>query len=206
MNDTVTDTMLVPDGQYTVLRKDRTDHRGGGVCALVSKKYNCRHISLSVTCGELCNESCCDILHFEIVLRHDKFRMIFIYRLPNSCNKFETTLHQTSALDKLLTELVDPHLLYSTIILGDFNLPSIDWPNSFTKIDGIHDTIFNCMSSLGMHQIVTQPTRITNTSQTSILDLIFTNDPLLTRQPCWTISSRGSVELIASSSKFISST
>ena len=144
------------------------------------KKYNCRHISLSVTCNDLCNESGCDILHFEIVLSHDKFRMILIYRPPHSCNKVETTLHQTAALDKLLNELVDPRLLDTTIILGDFNLPSINWSNSFTKIDGIHDTIFNCMSSLGMHQIITQPTRITSTSQTSILDLIFTNDPLST--------------------------
>ena len=34
------------------------------------------------------------------------------------------------------------------------------------------------MSHLGMSQLVTQPTRITNTGQANILDLIFTNDPL----------------------------
>ena len=34
------------------------------------------------------------------------------------------------------------------------------------------------MSSLGMSQLVTQPTRISNTGQSSTLDLIFTNDPL----------------------------
>ena len=120
----------------------------------------------------LCSGSGCDVLHFEIILKSCKFRIILVYRPPNSDR------YANIALAKLLSSLVDPHLLDTTIILGDFNLPCIDWSNSHVKIDGIHDCIFNCMSSLGMSQLVTQPTRIANTGHSNILDLIFSNDPL----------------------------
>ena len=178
-NDTVTDTMPDPSGKYTVLRRDRAEQRTGGeVCALVLKQYTCRQLFLSTTCDDLRSDSGCDILYLEILLGHPKFRIILIYRPPNSCFKFHIVSSQAIALDKLLTLFVDPHLTDSTIILGDFNLPGINWFNSCTKIDGIPERIFNCMSFLGMHQIVTQPTRIASTGQSSILDLILTNDPL----------------------------
>ena len=95
-----------------------------------------------------------------------------MYRPPN------IDKYANFALIKLLSSLVDPHLLDSTIVLGDFNLPFINWSNSCVRNDGIHDSIFDCMTSLGMSQLVTQPTRISNTGQSSTLDLIFTNDPL----------------------------
>ena len=122
----------------------------------------------------LCSDSGCDVLHFEILLKSCKFRIIFLYRPPNSDR------YANIALAKLLSSLVDPHtnIQDTTIILGDFNLPCIDWSNSHVKFDGIHDFMFNCMSSLGMSQLVTQPTRIANSGHSSILDLIFSNDPL----------------------------
>ena len=46
------------------------------------------------------------------------------------------------------------------------------------RSDGIHDSIFNCLSVLGMSQLVTQLTRIAKTGHANILDLILTNDPL----------------------------
>ena len=165
--------MLDPDGAYNIIRCDRANHRtGGGVCVLLHVKYNLRKIPLSSIDDAMRSESGCDILHIEISKKNFRFRMILVYRPPN-IDKYANV-----ALIKLLSSLVDPHLLDSTIVLGDFNLPFINWSNSCVRNDGIHDSIFDCMTSLGMSQIVTQPTRISNTGQSSTLDLIFTNDPL----------------------------
>ena len=65
-----------------------------------------------------------------------------------------------------------------TIILGDFNLPKINWVDVGTVYDGIPDIMFDCMSSLGMIQFVIEATGIGNTGIENILDLVFSNDPL----------------------------
>ena len=66
------------------------------------------------------SESGCDILHIEISHKNYRFRMILVYRPPN-IDKYANV-----SLIKLLSSLVDPHLLDSTIVLGDFNLPFIN--------------------------------------------------------------------------------
>ena len=141
---------------------------------LLRKIFNFRRIPMSSDCEVLCSDSGCDILHFVILLKHVKFRIISLYRPP--CSSRNPT--SSASLVKLLSTLVDPHLINTTIILGDFNLPFIDWSNSCARSDGIHDSIFNCLSVLGMSQLVTQPTRIANTGHANLLDLILTNDPL----------------------------
>ena len=127
--------MIDPNGIYNIIRCDRADNRaGGGVCVLLRKIFNLRRIPMSPDCEVLCTDSGCDILHFEILLKHVKFRIILFYRPP--CPSRNLT--SSAALVKLLSTLVDPHLINTTIILGDFNLPFIDWSNSCARSDGIH--------------------------------------------------------------------
>ena len=65
----------------------------------------------------------------------------------------------------------------TTFILGDFNLPNIDWINHNAKHNGIDDVFMNCMSSFGMTQFITNPTRLSFSTDENILDLILSNDP-----------------------------
>jgi hypothetical protein len=63
------------------------------------------------------------------------------------------------------------------ILMGDFNLPSINWENGTNKPSPqygtcINQKILDIISDNNMEQIVTEPTRENNT-----LDLCFTNNP-----------------------------
>ena len=64
------------------------------------------------------------------------------------------------------------------MLAGDFNLPDVDWTKSYFKPGGrypaISKKLINITQDLNLHQIVTSPTREDN-----ILDLVFTNVPLL---------------------------
>ena len=64
----------------------------------------------------------------------------------------------------------------TTFILGDFNLPDIDWANHITIHDGVDDIFMNCMSTLGMTQFVREPTRLSHSNAENILDLILSSD------------------------------
>lgn len=48
LTPSVSDAMLSCNGQYAIIRQDR-DGRGGGVCALVSTRLNCRYYSWAST-------------------------------------------------------------------------------------------------------------------------------------------------------------
>ena len=65
---------------------------------------------------------------------------------------------------------------YSTIILGDFNLPLIDWSNNSSPHDNVHDTFLDCFRHLGMTQFVTVPTRYNSKGDGNILDIILCNN------------------------------
>ena len=55
------------------------------------------------------------------------------------------------------------------IVMGDFNLPLIDWHNYYAPADPVHDIFMSCINDNGFHQYVSQPTRGDN-----ILDLLLT--------------------------------
>ena len=113
-------------------------------CVLLRKIFHFRRILMSSDCDVLCADSGCEVLHFEIVLKNVKFRIILLYRPP--C--LSRNSNSSNYLVKLLTALVDPHLVDTTVILGHFNLPYIDWLNSCARSDGIHDTVFKLYVTL----------------------------------------------------------
>ena len=62
------------------------------------------------------------------------------------------------------------------MILGDFNLPYIDWSNNYARNDGVHNVLLECFLNLGFTQCVHEPSRI---NSDNILDIIMCNDPLM---------------------------
>ena len=103
---------------------------------------------------------------------------LFLYILPliHVLRTVLIWLTTPYSLLQLIDKLSDNN--FTTVVLGDFNLPKIDWQKLDSVNDGIHDLVFNHMSQLGFTQFVSEPTRYNNSSIGNILDLIFSNDHL----------------------------
>lgn len=92
------------------------------------------------------------------------FILCAIYRPPNSDVDY---LHK---LQDLLFEYRSKHL----ILVGDFNVPSIDWSNENLGHSQDANTIHDIMLSHDLQQVVKEPTRIHGITE-PILDLVFIN-------------------------------
>ncbi|OON91327.1 MAG: hypothetical protein ATN33_01430 [Epulopiscium sp. Nele67-Bin001] len=138
---------------YNVFRKDREAGRGGGVLIYVREKYKCELIrwpkEANVECIGL-NISLCPAMSFTVIC---------VYRPPSAKDVF---------YDHLQTILKHCNSKKEIILLGDFN---VNWDSKSDKKKIKHLT-----DKYNLIQIIKGPTRITNTSNTTI-DLIFTNRP-----------------------------
>ena len=108
-----------PDGFYTIpgyklFRNDRLDRRGGGVIIHINETVGSSQI-------HFCSYSDFEFLSFKLHLYNGKFAgVLCIYRPPNI----------TDTGDVNLINLIETFLCLNyhyNIIIGDFNMPSIDW-------------------------------------------------------------------------------
>ena len=159
----------IPDGEtypanYLVFRRDRmcNGRCGGGVLIAVRDTFK------SSLRDEMLSDS--ELIFVDIFFSNDrKITVGAFYRPPN-------------ADTKPLLDMQDVQLQNSTsqdlVIIGDFNLPGIDWldvkatcdsANTSLLIDIIQDSLFT--------QLVNEPTRERN-----ILDLVLTTSPEFVRE------------------------
>jgi len=162
--DDFNNSMIVSDNKYKIVRNARSGKRGGGVCALIKNCYNFSPVQSTVL-GDL------EIVSFDVFLINTTYRFIVCYRPPyydNNAFKYLTDLV------KSLEVLCD--ISYNVCLVGDFNLCDISWSDwsSIGNHDSFNNVLLDFACYLGLRQCVTEPTRGGN-----ILDLIFTNDPLL---------------------------
>ena len=176
LNTSITNNMLDPDRQYNIYRSDRIESKvGGGSIVFVQKRYKCDQVQIPDTCKNLISVSGCDIICFDIYFKIAKYRFILVYRPPVLFLPKVDQVHKMQALTQILSSLSATKA--TTFILGDFNLPNIDWINYNAKHNSIDDVFMNCMSTLGMTQFITNPTRLSFSTGENILDLILSNDP-----------------------------
>ena len=151
-------------GSYDVLRKDRSEG-GGGVFILVKKNLDYQIISEANTN--------CEIVWVKIKA-NDCSPDIFIgsfYRPPDS-NAF-----CLDELEKSLSYFTNKERLPKIILVGDFNMPSIDWKYQVVKDQpqygrGINDRLLDISRNKNMKQINKYPTREEN-----ILDISLVTHP-----------------------------
>ena len=62
----------------------------------------------------------------------------------------------------------------TVVLVGDFNLPAIDWSTMSSPLDAKNVDFLNLCSTFGLTQYVTESTRHCN-----ILDLVLSNDHML---------------------------
>jgi hypothetical protein len=160
LDNNITDGMIDPDGSYSIYRLDRVGRIGGGVLALVSKKFQSYQIAIPHRFSGI------EIVCFEVITSLSTFRFITIYRPPelNSIGR-----DYMKCLCECLQYLCDTgHII---VITGDLNLPRIDWSMRSAVEDDIHSLFLTFCNDYGFVQFVNYPSLGDN-----ILDLVLSND------------------------------
>ena len=152
-----------PNLGYTIYRRDRSDHKDGGVLILVKSTF------ISLEKPEYNTNA--EILWVQLNLLGSKSALIGAYYKPHELDE-----HSLTELSKSLTLVNQSN---SQIwLLGDFNLPKIDWQLLTPAPDCKHQQFYSdCLEALSdslLEQMVTLPTRGQN-----ILDLFFTTNTTL---------------------------
>ena len=137
-----------------------------GVAIYVKDDLNCTEIHL-----ETVHE---DHVRIEINLhKGDKLLCGYIYRSPN--NLKQETIKTTSNICDVISEAVQrnsSHLL----ICGDFNYPKIDWTHEYAADNFDIAPFLNTIQNSYLTQHVLQPTRYRGRDESSLIDLVFTNE------------------------------
>lgn len=151
-----------------MFRTDRLAlHSGGGVCILTNNN-SLQAISVPLSPAYTLLELCV----IDIVLSDIKTRLFVCYRPPCSNNKDSASVQYIADLCNCITSLFPPN--GSIIVCGDFNLPNINWStcnSAHCSKDSCSGVFLDFYCSFGMHQLVTEPTRLDH-----ILDLVLCSD------------------------------
>ena len=166
LNNSIVSNEFV-DGRYNVFRRDRETTSssrldGGGVLIAVSKRYKCYRVNSWETNSE--------DLWINIILGTKTISICGVYLPPPlKQNTIENFIQNT---EKFMSKQS------LTVIVGDFNLPSIKWisdakckniliPSDFNIISSLISD-FLCVSGLKQHNCITN-------SFGKTLDLVFSN-------------------------------
>ena len=144
---------------YKIFRLDRNDKRGGGVCAYIRSPLKAQILK------DLSGTSAAWFQQLWLQVQYKKIRPFVIcavYRPPDchvSC--FEDFLKPSSTYALSLNK--------SVIILGDLNCNLLQ-----QNPDGL--SLLNFVSELNLKQLITLPTRITESSE-SLIDVVISSTP-----------------------------
>ena len=159
------DSFLVNTNNFNVMRKDRLNSRGGGVCVIFNSSLASK-ISLVDTDAENCIGF--EILAFDFYFSsYKKCRFVCVYLPPSRANDCDTV----QALLIVLKNLSTSSELY---ILGDFNFSNVRWNNlCSTNIGQTFNNFKHFLNVFNLTQMITFPTHV----QGNTLDLLITSKP-----------------------------
>ena len=150
LDDSITDSMLILDRSYVLCRRDRGSH-AGGIAFLVKKGITFNLISIAA-----------DVEAVSFDLGTAASRIILGY-IPSNADK---------VVIKNMTVFIQDNIssVLPNIVVGDFNMSNIDWGNSICNASP-QKIFFDCVSNLGLRQLVPKPTRGGN-----LLDLVLVDN------------------------------
>lgn len=156
------DAELSLNGTFNVFRCDRPT-LGGGVCILVTKNTPVKSIDVISMSECVC---------IDIIAPENTIRLACFY--VTNTEPTQIRLNRFFNLQQTMNKLCESDL--TTIILGDFNLPSINWQlalyNNRINLTKENVLVNTCIEN-GLVQLVDAPTHKSG----SILDLLLTSDP-----------------------------
>lgn len=149
------DSQLLEIPGYHIIRKDRSDgRRGGGVAIYIQQCYSCTFLTLTENCH-------CEQLWIRLKVNSLSLAFGVIYRPPYT--------NVTEFISNLENNLHEVFVGYDWVLCaGDFNINILDGISNYSQL--FEETL----SSLGLYQIINEPTRIGKHS-VSLLDLMVTN-------------------------------
>lgn len=151
--DITDDEISTPN--YSVVRKDRPT-RGGGVAILIKN---------TIPFTVLPAVENVEAIFCKLEIGYQSVAVGCVYRSPSSDREVLRSLYHYIA-----THLKGARL----ILLGDFNVPDIDW-QAMTFHSPNSDIVCDIMLDFNLHQLIKQPTRTQGTTS-NVLDLIFISD------------------------------
>ena len=159
LTETINDPYLCIDG-YTFVRKDRLHKRGGGLIMYVRDGISYkRRKDLEGPIETLC---------IEIKYSNRSILLTSVYRQPN--NDSDSIQHWLSNMEESM------YTIYSenkpTILMGDINIDIMS-----DKKDKLQESWISLTANIQLNQIIKEPTRVTNTSET-LMDHIYVSDDL----------------------------
>lgn len=160
MKNFVPDVVINIPG-YCINRLDVCDGTRGLI--VFSKSCIPMEVTFSTTLREL--------VKIDLTFNTGHFAIICLYRSPNSNDvNNDNIIHFFESLGGS-----DGHF----IILGDFNLPRIDWPNLSTSPGAsvFEGNFLDIVLTSGWSQLINQPTRFSSDQTPSLLDLVIDGSP-----------------------------
>ena len=138
---------------YKFFHKDRKNSRGGGVGLYIKEMLHPTEI-------EIIQDHNIEVLNTEISTVSGKVNISVVYRRPSQVKELDILMY-----DRLKTVITGKN----SIIMGDFNLPEINW-NDHSFVESESGRLINFIEDNFLFQFVKEPTRNHN-----ILDLIMSN-------------------------------
>ena len=143
---------------YNMFTCSRLDKTGGGVAMYINDSLEHRYLPDK----SKFIQNCAEIVSVEITMKNGRKTIICcVYRAPNT---------DLSMLCEFLTNILRNVRKNTVYMCGDFNVDLLQ----FDKHGGTNDFI-DQIYTLGLHPLITRPTRITSHSKT-LIDNIFTSD------------------------------
>lgn len=163
----IVDSVITNNRVYSVFRKDRFSIGGGVYILLDNTKVKAVPVRVPDSFDDL------DVLCVDIISVSQPIRLIACYRPPSS----DTDIAAVNSMKHFIgcvEYLCDVDK--SVILLGDFNLPNVDWSNpTFCSDQDRCSTLFvSFTKAFALQQHVYEPTRYNFSSNfASVLDLVF---------------------------------
>jgi len=156
----ICDGVLNPCGLYIVIRKDRMGVRGGGICVLVKRTYQVTTILFSDVYKDL------EMIGVTLVDFSPKLDVFTVYR-PPQCS-IDVRQYLATLIDclKVSTQNSNTH-----VIVGDLNLPSIDWNTLSCHGSELGNLFLDFVIQYSWTQFVNFPTRCQNTFDLVLADV-----------------------------------
>lgn len=168
LHEDIQSTEIFPSN-FTVFRKDRnTTTKGGGVFQAIRKNL------IATSRPDL--DSDAETLWTEVQLRNNcSFISGVFYRTSEDKHG-----HRIQELEKSILGIGNDINKKNVLLVGDFNLPNINWEENVVQYKSGYSTeaaekLIDLAGTHGLEQIVTEPTRSTETTD-NILDLAFVNN------------------------------
>ncbi|XP_053388820.1 uncharacterized protein LOC128551897, partial [Mercenaria mercenaria] len=150
------------DNQFQVFRDDRTSGKGGGVMLAVSNRFVCEEQP------DLKTDPDCNIVWTKLNIPGVKTIYLSAFYKPHENDQY--------SLLSLWNSLQNVPRNSIVWILGDLNMPDIDWTSGTVrdscKFKSLYEQFLENLTNFNLDQVVKEPTRENN-----VLDLFLTNQP-----------------------------